>query len=215
MPDTQVLAVFIATVSLLVAVPGPGMLYILARGINQGRLAALASVAGFQAGDAVYVIAGAFGLTALLFASDRAFTLVQCAGIVYLIYLGMSTLKASAVSISGQRLTPVSLQRVFLQGTIVNLLNPKTGLFFLAFLPQFINPDSGSASVQILVLGGVFMLVALVLEGGFALFSGVVGSLILRNSSLMRLQCYVAASIYLLLAFIGAYSVLGAGVGIW
>lgn len=215
MPDPQVLTVFIATVSLLVAVPGPGMLYILARGINQGRLAALASVVGFQAGDAIYVIAAAFGLTALLFASELAFSMVQYAGITYLIYLGLSTVNASALSITGPQSTPISIPRVFLQGTIVNLLNPKTGLFFLAFLPQFVNQDSGDASLQILVLGGVFMLVALVLEGGFALVSGVVGGLILKSSSLMRLQSYVAASIYLLLASIGTYSVLGDGIGIW
>ncbi|MEX2426115.1 MAG: LysE family translocator [Thermomicrobiaceae bacterium] len=214
MPDAQVLTVFIATVGVLLAIPGPGMLYILARGIDQGRLAALASVLGFQAGDAIYVIAAAFGLTALLFSSALAFSAIKYAGVAYLIYLGLTTLATPPISVAGTRVSSISIQRVFFQGAVVNMLNPKTGLFFIAFLPQFVDPDRGSASLQILVLGGVFMLVALLLEGSYALLSGIIGGLLCSNQSFLRRQRFVTRGIYLLLASVAAFSSLAAGIGV-
>lgn len=137
MPEASTLVLFATTAFALLLVPGPVTLYIVARGIDQGRPAALVSVLGIQAGDVVYIAAAAVGLSAILVSSSVAFSVVKYLGAAYLVYLGLRTLLTRPSPHALPVGPPLSLGRVFAQGALVNILNPKTALFFFAFLPQF------------------------------------------------------------------------------
>jgi threonine/homoserine/homoserine lactone efflux protein len=152
MPDTAHLSAFLAAAVVLAAIPGPGMLYVLARTLAHGRSAGLRSTVGTAAGGLGHVVAAAVGLSALLMTSAVAFSVVKYAGAVYLIWLGVRTLaglREPAEEISGEG------GPAFRQGMLTELLNPKTALFFLTFLPQFVQPENGPVAVQLLALGCV------------------------------------------------------------
>lgn len=206
MPDAPVLTVFAVTTLALLLVPGPATLYIIARGLEQGRSAALVSVLGIQAGDAVHVAAAAAGLSAILVSSAVMFAVVKYAGAAYLIYLGLRTLLSRQEPHSVDAGPPLSLRRVFVQGAVVNILNPKTALFFFAFLPQFVDPDRGGAAGQVLILGGIFMALGLITDGAYALLSGVVGGWLRGNAGFMRARRYVSGGIYLVLGVATAFA---------
>jgi threonine/homoserine/homoserine lactone efflux protein len=153
------LAVFALAALAILAVPGPAVIYIVTRSIQQGRSAGLASVLGIHVGTFVHLTAATVGLSAILVSSATAFTVVKVVGALYLIVIGIRTLlgRADPADTDPQRL-PRRRRRDFAEGVVVNVLNPKTALFFLAFLPQFVDPARGQASLQILVLGLTFML---------------------------------------------------------
>jgi threonine/homoserine/homoserine lactone efflux protein len=199
MPDVSTLAVFAATAFALLLVPGPVTLYVVARGIDQGRRAALVSVLGIQAGDAVHIGAAAAGLSALLVSSAFAFSVVEYAGAAYLIYLGLRTLftrpKMHMVDVRPQ----LSLRRVFMQGAVVNILNPKTALFFFAFLPQFVDPSRGLVAGQIVALGVLFMALGLVADGAYALLAGTLGGWLRDSVRFLRIRRYLTGGTYLAL----------------
>lgn len=196
MPDPATLALFALASLALVVVPGPAVLYIVARSLEQGRAAGLASVAGVGAGALVHFVAAALGLSALLAASALAFSAVKFAGAGYLIYLGLRTLLVR--SPSGPAAPPPlhPLRRVFRQGLVVNLLNPKMALFALAFLPQFLDPARGAVALQALLLGGIFIAIALVSDGLYALLAGSVGGWLRRRPRLGRSQRLVSGTVY-------------------
>src|SRR5256886_1859072 len=150
MPDWPRLSLFISVTLLLVFMPGPNTLYIIARSIQQGRGAGIVSSLGVQVGSLLHIAAAALGLSALLLSSALAFNAVKYAGAAYLIYLGVKTLLTKEKSGPAQAVQQARLGRVFFQGVVVNLLNPKTALFFFAFLPQFIDPARGRVAVQII-----------------------------------------------------------------
>ena len=147
MPDAAHLAAFAAAAVVLAALPGPGMLYVLARSLAGGRRAGVRSSLGTAVGGLCHVLAAAVGLSALLMTSATAFALVRYAGALYLVALGVRTLLARGES------APRAAPRAFRQGVLTELLNPKTALFFLTFLPQFVQPGRGPALAQLLVLG--------------------------------------------------------------
>jgi threonine/homoserine/homoserine lactone efflux protein len=152
MPDTAHLTAFLAAAVVLAAIPGPGMLYVLARTLAHGRAAGLRSTLGTAAGGLGHVVAAAVGLSALLMTSALAFSAVKYAGAAYLIWLGVRTLaglREPVEEISG------SGGPAFRQGMLTELLNPKTALFFLTFLPQFVQPERGPVAPQLLALGCV------------------------------------------------------------
>ena len=157
MPDTSTLLVFAAAALALIVVPGPAVLYIVAQSIDRGRLAGFVSALGIAVGGLVHVSAAAIGLSSLLVSSATAFAAVKYAGAAYLIGLGLYTLlvrkEEPAAALPRER----RLRRRFGQGVVVNVLNPKTALFFFAFLPQFVDPDKGSAALQIGILGLLFV----------------------------------------------------------
>jgi threonine/homoserine/homoserine lactone efflux protein len=162
MPDTAHLTAFLAAAVVLAAIPGPGMLYVLARTLAHGRGAGLRSTLGTAAGGLGHVVAAAVGLSALLMTSALAFSAVKYAGAVYLIWLGVRTLaglRDPAEEVRGDGTQPPSAAGTggpaFRQGVLTELLNPKTALFFLTFLPQFVQPDNGPVAVQLLALGCV------------------------------------------------------------
>ncbi len=169
----------------LLAIPGPAVLYIVFQSAEQGRRVGLASVAGVHLGTLVHVAAASAGLSALIVASSLAFSAVKYAGAAYLVYLGIrKLLERDAKTRVERKREP--LRRAFVRGTIVNALNPKTALFFLAFLPQFIAPDRGGVWSQALVLGFVFVGLGLVTDSVYAVAAGTVGGLLRRQRNAVR-----------------------------
>jgi threonine/homoserine/homoserine lactone efflux protein len=195
-PDAANLVVFVVAALALLVVPGPAVLYVVARSIHQGRRAGLASVLGIHAGTLVHIAAATAGLSALIASSAVAFTAIKIAGAVYLVGLGLWTLFSrrpeAEVAVGGER----TLRRAFAQGIVVNVLNPKTALFFLAFLPQFVDPDAPHPAVQIAVLGLLFALLGLVTDSLWALAAGTAGGLLRGSRRFVRTQRYVAGTVY-------------------
>jgi threonine/homoserine/homoserine lactone efflux protein len=196
MPSVHALALFsLATIALLI-VPGPAVLFIVTRSVDQGRSAGLVSVLGIHCGTIVHVLAAALGISAVLAASQTAFDVVRFAGAAYLIVLGIRTLMrrvdADAVAPS-----EAPLRRIFWQGMVVNVLNPKTALFIVAFLPQFVDPARGSATVQVLALGGVFILLGLASDSTYALGAARAGARLRAWSRFTAVQRYASGAVYI------------------
>jgi len=188
------LGVFIAASLALLLTPGPAVLYIVTRSVEQGRLAGFISVLGICTGTLFHVAAAALGLTALLVSSTSAFTLVRYLGALYLIGLGMQTLARRDVSVASAAIESERLRRVFAQGVIVNVLNPHTALFCLAFLPQFVNAGEGNVPVQIAGLGLLFVTLSMFTDAGWAIAAGTAGQWIKTHPQLARGQRYVTGS---------------------
>jgi threonine/homoserine/homoserine lactone efflux protein len=183
-PPSTALWLFSLSAVALLLVPGPAVLYIVVQSAERGRRVGLASVAGIHLGTLVHVAAATIGLSALVVASAIAFSAVKYAGAAYLIYLGVRRLLApDEVAEPGRRRE--SLRRAFARGIVVNVLNPKTALFFLAFLPQFVDPDRGGVWSQVLVLGLVFVGLGLISDSLYALAAGTVGGLLRRRRRAM------------------------------
>lgn len=150
---------FVASGLLLNITPGPDTLYIVGRSTAQGWRAGVAAALGIGTGCLFHIAAATLGLSALLATSAAAFTMLKLIGAVYLVYVGISLIRSSgssSVGPSAAALAPARLHRVFVQGCLTNVLNPKVALFFLAFLPQFIDPDTASKPLAFLFLGAVF-----------------------------------------------------------
>jgi len=167
---------FLAGALILLVVPGPAVFYILSRTIGQGRKAGIISAAGISFGTLIHASAAALGLSAILVSSARAFHIVQFAGALYLIFLGVRTLLRREETEIQTAAPNHSLFRVFGQGVLVNLLNPKTALFFLAFLPQFVDSSRGHVPAQIFFLGVSFALLGLCSDSSWALLAGTLAS---------------------------------------
>jgi threonine/homoserine/homoserine lactone efflux protein len=203
MPDR--LGLFMLAAFVLVTVPGPDVLYITARGIDQGRLAGLVSAASAALGGLVLTVAAALGLSAVLESSAIAFAVVKYLGAGYLILLGLHRLftkKEELVTPGGAVRT--SLRRIFAQGFVIAVLNPKTALFFVAFLPQFVAPDHGSIRLQLLMLGTILVAIGLCTDTCYALLSGTFGNWLLRRKRFARGQRYAAGGTYLALGVAAA-----------
>ncbi len=196
MPDSSTLLVFGAAALALIVVPGPAVLYIVAQSIDRGRLAGFVSALGVAVGGLVHVTAAAIGLSSLLVSSASAFNVVKYAGAGYLIGLGLWTLlrrpDEPAVEIPKER----KLSRRFWQGVVVNVLNPKTALFFFAFLPQFVDPAKGSAALQIGVLGLLFVVLAVASDSMWALAAGTASERLRGNQRFLGIQRYVSGSVF-------------------
>jgi threonine/homoserine/homoserine lactone efflux protein len=200
------LAVFILAALVLLLTPGPAVLYIVARSVDQGRRAGLASVLGVELGNSVHVLAATLGLSAVLLTSALAFSIVRYAGAAYLVYLGVRTLLRPAVSKEAGPAENKGLRQTFLQGITVAVLNPKTALFFLSFLPQFVDAGKGSISQQFLLLGLIFVGMAIVTDSLYALLSGSAGAWLRRSLWFPRFQRYVAGTIYIGLGLSAAFA---------
>src|SRR5580658_4131912 len=149
LPPARDLLLFMTAAIVLLAIPGPAVLYIVARSVDQGRKAGLASCSGIATGGLVHVLAATLGLSALLVSSAMAFSIVKYVGAAYLIYLGIKKLRERPLAVdSVNQAQPASLRRVYSQGVLVQVLNPKAAIFFLAFLPQFVNPTRGPVTLQ-------------------------------------------------------------------
>jgi threonine/homoserine/homoserine lactone efflux protein len=173
MPDTVLLLGFIAASLIVLVLPGPGVFYVLTRSASQGRRAGLISALGLSVGALAHVAAAAAGLSALLLTSATAFGVVKTLGAGYLIYIGIRTLLAKpSSSATIETPAPLVLGRLFWDGVVISVFNPKIAVFFLAFLPQFIDPVSGSITSQIILLGILYCALALLTDGTYAVLAG-------------------------------------------
>jgi threonine/homoserine/homoserine lactone efflux protein len=183
MPTASTLGLFAAAALALLIVPGPSVLYIVTRSASQGRRAGLVSVLAIHTGSVVHVAAAATGLSAILLASATAFEAVKLAGGAYLIWIGLNRLLGRGGSEARRSAPPVPMRRVFRDGVVVNVLNPKTALFFVAFLPQFVDPGRGPLTVQVLVLGLCFIALGLMSDSAYALVAGTIAPRLRRRRS--------------------------------
>jgi threonine/homoserine/homoserine lactone efflux protein len=206
LPTLSSFLLFLAGAMVLLAIPGPAVFYILSRTIGHGRLAGVVSAAGIAVGTLFHVAAAVLGLSALLSSSARAFSAVKFLGAAYLVFLGVRVLlrrNSTEIPVSGDNL---SLRRIFAQGVLVNLLNPKTALFFLAFLPQFVEPARGHASAQIFFLGTSFALLGLCSDSCWALLAGTLAQKLRFNLRWRRAEKRISGSALIALGLATALS---------
>jgi threonine/homoserine/homoserine lactone efflux protein len=185
-PDSTSVALFCLAALALLAIPGPAVLYIVVQSAEQGRRVGLASVAGVHVGSLVHVTAAVAGLSALVVASPVAFNVVKYAGAGYLVYLGVRKLLERDDRVPVDEARPAPVRQALLRGIVVNVLNPKTALFFLAFLPQFVDAGRGGVWSQALVLGLVFIGLGLITDSLYALAAGTIGGVIRRKRRVVR-----------------------------
>lgn len=181
----------------LLLTPGPAVLYITARSATQGRMAGLVSVLAIETANFLQAAAAALGLSAILLSSALAFDVVKYLGAAYLIYLGVRKLTSSEDGLEDEAIRRESLARIYWQGFAVNILNPKTALFFFAFLPQFVNPARGNVIAQNLLLGAIFVGMAVVTDSLYALLASSIAGELNRNQQFQRGGRYFAGLVYL------------------
>jgi threonine/homoserine/homoserine lactone efflux protein len=179
--DANIALFVVASLAVIVA-PGPDNIYVLTRGVTQGRRVALASAWGMCSGLLFHTTLAAVGLSAILARSALAFSTIKYAGAAYLIYLGVRALLSKEEFSSPREEAPAArLGSFFLRGMTMNLLNPKVAVFFLAFLPQFASPATDGTALRLSTLGLVFTLLSLIVFSAIALFSGILGDRLSRN----------------------------------
>lgn len=198
---------FVTSSIVFLLVPGPAVLYIVSRSVGHGRAAGLVSAMGITTGTLFHIAAATLGLSALLVSSVLAFQSVKFLGAAYLVYLGIRVLRSGdAQWIGGANSGEGRLRRIFGQGVLVNLLNPKTALFFLAFLPQFVDPARGHAGIQIFELGVLFALMGWCSDSMWALAAGTVAQRLRESASLRRMQRTVSGGVLIALGLASAFS---------
>jgi threonine/homoserine/homoserine lactone efflux protein len=205
-PNHSSLLLFVSAALVLLAIPGPAVLYVTSRSIGQGRAAGFVSALGIGVGTLVHVTAAAVGLSALLMSSAAAFGAVKYLGAAYLIYLGVQKLRAKESFGLSQEAPRTRLSRIFGQGIVVNVLNPKTALFFFAFLPQFVDASRGKVAAQIMFLGLLFAFMGVLSDSVWALFAGTLAHALKRNTRWMRTQRYVSGGMLISLGVATAFA---------
>jgi len=191
------LPLFVFASIVLLLTPGPAVLYIIARSVDQGRVAGFVSVLSIEVGNFFHAVAATVGLSALVFSSPTAFSVVKYLGAAYLVYLGVRKLFSHSTNLQEAQVEPQSLQRIFSQGVTVAILNPKTALFFLAFLPQFVDPAKGQVTPQFFTLGCLFVGMALVSDGMYALLASSAGEWLKSRRGVWQAERYIVGLIYI------------------
>lgn len=199
MLDATKLTLFLITAFVILVTPGPAVLYIVARSVEQGRIAGVISTLGVGFGTLFHVAAAALGVSALLATSAAAFGVLKYLGAAYLIYLGVRKLMERDIDSRLPARSPERLGRIFWQGVVVNVLNPKTALFFLAFLPQFVDVSLGHATLQMVVLGMLFVVMGILSDGVWALLAGTAGSWLKGHMGFLRAQRYFSGGVFIAL----------------
>lgn len=209
-PAASTIAAFALAAVALLLIPGPAVLYVVNRSVADGRRVGLSAVAGVELGNLVHVVFAALGLSAVLATSAAAFNTVKWLGVAYLVYVGIRTLirKPEAIDADQPGMSP---HRAFVQGIVVNILNPKVALFFLSFLPQFIHPADGHAGTQALVLGLVFVTIGCITDTCYSLTASSLRTVLLRGRALPFVQRWVAGAMFLGLGMIAATASTSAG----
>jgi threonine/homoserine/homoserine lactone efflux protein len=195
MPEKTAFLTFLVAAFMLNIAPGPDMLYVIGRSVGQGRRAGIVSAVGVFIGCWVHILAAAFGIAALLRSSPVAFNVVRYAGAGYLLYLGIRMI-AQKADMARQELAPENLMSIFRQGVITNVLNPKVAMFFLAFLPQFVDARRGSVAWQILLLGLIFNVGGTLVNLAVACAGGTLGELLRRSQRVARIQRWFTGLIF-------------------
>ena len=203
MPSATTLLLFTSASLALLAIPGPAVVYLATRSLDQGRAAGIVSMLGVETGTFLYALAAAAGVTGLIAASQVGFTIVKYAGAAYLIYLGVRKLLGrdrTRESRSGAQ------SRLYLRGLVVQVLNPKIAIFFLAFLPQFVSSARGPVAPQTLVLGTVFTLLAVLSDGAYVLLAGAMGGWLRRDDRIRGALERLSGGVYVGLGVVAAVS---------
>lgn len=196
MPELSTLLAYVAVLAGFVFFPGPSIIMTLARTTTSGLRVGLATSLGIALGDLGHTFLAVIGLSAIIMTSAQAFMIVKLLGAAYLIYIGLRSLIEKG-HVDGRAVGfTISARAAFRQACIAELLNPKSAIFFLAFLPQFVTPTNGSVPLQLLVLGAIFVLMGTLATMTVALGAGRVNSLLRRNPSVMKWQSKVVGSIY-------------------
>jgi threonine/homoserine/homoserine lactone efflux protein len=198
--SADTLLTFIAASTLLSFAPGPDNIFVLLQSALHGRKAGLLITLGLCSGLLVHTTLVALGVAALIMMSATAFLVLKLIGATYLVYLALMAWRASATLISQDRAPPLSARQYYFRGILMNLTNPKVAIFFLAFLPQFARPDAGSVTTQLLVLGGVFIAVALMVFGLIAALAGWLAGSLAQSSRAQMLLNRLAALVFFGLA---------------
>lgn len=204
LPDTPQLLIFIAATLALIVIPGPAVFYIIARSMDYGRTAGLISAIGMSVGTMVHILTAALGLSAILLTSSLAFNVVKYLGAFYLIYLGIRKLMEKPNQQTVILAAEQSKGKIFYQAVLVNILNPKTALFFFTFLPQFVDEDKGNISLQIVLLGCILMGIGLISDSVYAWLAGGLGSWLKENTWYLKTQKYTSAVVYFALGIFAA-----------
>lgn len=202
---TSTIIPFIIASLALLLVPGPAVVFIVNRSMVDGRGVALASVAGLTLGNFFHALLAGIGVSAVLVASTTAFNIVKWLGVTYLVVVGIRTLgaKASAVRTSHETF---GARRAFRQGMIVNLLNPKVALFFLAFIPQFVGTKTGGFSLETMILGGVFVSLGFLTDSMYALASSALRESLFSDDGLAFFRRWVSGFVFIALGVFAAFS---------
>jgi threonine/homoserine/homoserine lactone efflux protein len=201
MPGASTIALFALASAALAIVPGPAVTYIVAQSVDKGRTAGLASAGGVASGGLVHVLAATVGLSALIASSASAFTVVKLVGAAYLIAVGIRRIVTKDETFTEPQ--PAPLVKIWRQGVVVNIFNPKTALFFLAFLPQFVNRDH-TVWVQVAFLGLLFAVIAFASDCMYALLADALASRLRRGTRAARVQRYVSGGIFVALGGVAA-----------
>jgi threonine/homoserine/homoserine lactone efflux protein len=195
-PDPSHLALFVGAALLLLVVPGPSVLYVVTQSVSHGRRAGIASVAGIHTGTLVHIAAATVGLSALLASSALAFDVVKYLGAAYLVVIGIRRLAGFEPDDQPKQQSSHKLGPLYRQGIVVNVLNPKTALFFLAFLPQFVDPARGAAWLQILALGLLFAALGFLSDSTWALTTGTLGERLRRSRRFPTVRRYISGTVF-------------------
>ena len=206
MPTWTTLSLFLLAALGLLFIPGPAVLFVMTRSVDQGRRMGAISSLGIGTADLIHTTAAAFGLSALLLTSALAFSVVKYLGAAYLIYLGIRTLLRRDELRHTSKAESTTLPRMFFQGMVVELLNPKTALFFLAFLPQFVNPARGTVILQFLLFGSLYAVLGLCSLTFYGLVAGTIANLLKGSTRFQRVQRYVTGGIYIALGLTAAFA---------
>ncbi|MBO6890399.1 MAG: LysE family translocator [Roseibium sp.] len=196
MIEVETLIAYAAIVLGFVFIPGPATLLTVARATSSGTKVGIATGAGIAAGDVLHTIMAIVGLSAIIATSALLFSIIKYAGAAYLVYLGIRAILEKAPDNLGGGALPITAGLAFRQAILAEVLNPKTALFFLAFLPQFVNPANGHVALQLSVFGLIFVLLGLVSTVVFAVGAGRLGTFLRQNPVVLKWQGKVVGSIY-------------------
>ena len=200
MPTATTFGLFCAAAFALIVVPGPAVTYVVTQSVDRGRRAGIVSAFGIACGGLVHVVAATVGLSALVASSASAFTVVKLVGAAYLIAIGLLRLARREQDMAGgQSPGQVPKRRLLAQGAVVNVFNPKTALFFLAFLPQFVDPGRGHVAVQIALFGCVFVLIAVISDSTYAIVASALAGRIRGSRRAAQVKRYVSGSVFIAL----------------
>lgn len=194
--DTSQLAYFLGASILLTIAPGPDNVFVVTQGITRGRKAAVLTAIGMCSGISVHTTAAALGISAVFYSSAVAFSMVKFAGAAYLLFLAWKTVRERRdIELRGND-RQLSGFALFKRGFIMNVLNPKVALFFVAFLPQFVSPGSGNVALEMVMLGLVFMVQGMIIFTAIGLLSGAIGSYLLQKPQVSRIFPWLTAGIF-------------------
>jgi len=199
MISSATLLVFCITALVIIITPGPNLIYIATRSASQGRKAGLLSVLGVSCGTLIHVMAASLGLSALLVSSALAFNTVKYLGAAYLIYLGLRTWLTETDGRETVDLKPAGMANICFQGMLTNVFNPKTALFFLAFLPQFVDTSLGHVAEQMLLLGVILIFIGLVVDSTVAFVANSAGDWLRRKTKVQQKQKWITGGVYVTL----------------